>query len=109
MTVRLLSCAEVELDDAIAWYDAQVPGLGRTFLLEVLRICRLIEQFPDAWHPLTPELRRCRLARFPYGVIYAKEQVDIVIVAVAHLHRAPRYWKSRVQRDVAGSFTPRSK
>jgi plasmid stabilization system protein ParE len=96
MTVRLLAVAEAELDEAIAWYGRQSPGLGEAFLSETLQVIRLIEQYPAAWHPLTPDIRRCRLSRFPYGVIYAVADVDIVVLAVAHLHRAPTYWKDRI-------------
>ena len=35
------------------------------------------------------------LARFPYGVIYQFLPDHIRIIAVAHLHREPKYWTSR--------------
>jgi hypothetical protein len=35
------------------------------------------------------------LTRFPYGVIYGLEGDTIIVVAVAHLHRQPRYWADR--------------
>ncbi|MDX2225308.1 MAG: type II toxin-antitoxin system RelE/ParE family toxin [Rhodospirillaceae bacterium] len=96
MTMRLLAAARDELDSAISWYNAQGPGLGDAFLSEILKTFRLIEQHPRAWHPLTAAVRRCRLARFPYGVIYAVENGEIVVLAVAHLHRAPGYWNERL-------------
>jgi hypothetical protein len=45
----------------------------------------------------SPGTRRCLIAKFPYGVIYhySPEQDEIVIVAIAHLHRRPDYWVSR--------------
>lgn len=65
MNIRLLAPAQAELDEAIAWYAEQAPGLGETFLIETLKAVKLVEQFPQAWHPLTPQIRRCRLRRFP--------------------------------------------
>ena len=65
MSVRLLESAQVELDDAIAWYASQAPGLGDVFLIETLKTLKLIEQYPKAWHPITQQVRRCRLRRFP--------------------------------------------
>ena len=56
MSIRLLEPAQMELDDAIAWYAEQAPGLGDAFLIEVLKTLRLVEQFPQAWHPLRPEI-----------------------------------------------------
>jgi len=96
MSVRLLESAQVELDDAIAWYASQAPGLGDAFLIETLKTLKLIEQYPKAWHPLTQQVRRCRLRRFPYSVVYAQEGSDLLVLAVAHQHRKPGYWRTRM-------------
>jgi len=96
MSVRLLESAQVELDDAIAWYASQAPGLGDAFLIETLKTLKLIEQYPKAWHPLTQQIRRCRLRRFPYSVVYAQEGSDLLVLAVAHQHRKPGYWRTRL-------------
>jgi plasmid stabilization system protein ParE len=98
VTVRFLEIAEIELDQAIQWYDAQAPGLGNAFLIEILSATDRIARLPQAWHPLDKDLRRCRLNRFPYGLIYAVENGDIVVLAVAHLHRRPEYWRDRLKR-----------
>jgi plasmid stabilization system protein ParE len=97
VTVRFLQTAEIELDEAIRWYEAQAPGLGDAFLLEVLAATDRMVLYPEAWHPLDEGVRRCRLARFPYGLIYAIEDGDILVLAVAHLHRKPDYWRDRLQ------------
>jgi plasmid stabilization system protein ParE len=96
MSVRLLESAQAELDDAIAWYASQAPGLGDAFLIETLKTLKLIEQYPKAWHPLTQQVRRCRLRRFPYSVVYAQEGSDLLVLAVAHQHRKPGYWGARL-------------
>lgn len=96
MSIRLLEPAQAELDEAIAWYADQAPGLGDAFLIETLKAFKLIDQFPAAWHPLTPEIRRCRLKRFPYSVVYAQEGDGVIVLAVAHQHRKPNYWKRRL-------------
>ena len=96
MSVRLLPAAQSELDEAIHWYAQQAPGLGDSFLVEFLRTIQLIERHPNGWHPLSNQTRRCRLRRFPYGVIYNINQDDILVLAVAHLHRRPAYWHGRV-------------
>jgi plasmid stabilization system protein ParE len=96
MSVRLLESAQAELDDAIAWYASQAPGLGDAFLIETLKNLKLIEQYPKAWHRLTQQIRRCRLRRFPYSVVYAQEGSDLLVLAVAHQHRKPGYWRTRL-------------
>lgn len=96
MTVRLLEPAQQELDEAVAWYAAQAPGLGESFLIEALRIFALIEKYPEAWNPISQNARRCRFRRFPYGAVYSLVDGDILVVAVSHLHRAPGHWRSRM-------------
>ena len=98
MTIRFLEIAEIELDQAIHWYGTQAPGLGEAFLIEVLSVADRITRFPDAWHLIGENIRRCRLNRFPYGLIYAVDNEDILVLAVAHLHRRPEYWRDRLKR-----------
>jgi len=98
MNTRLLEPAQAELDEAIAWYAEQAPGLGDAFLIETLKAIRLIDQFPSAWHPLTPQIRRCRLKRFPYSVVYTHDGTDVLVLAIAHQHRRPNYWRARLSQ-----------
>ena len=65
MSLQWLSDADAELDDAVAWYDAQHAKLGDTLKQELSHAIRLIENFPGAWHPLTQWIRQKRLNRFP--------------------------------------------
>ncbi|GAB3498466.1 hypothetical protein GCM10027399_23670 [Curvibacter fontanus] len=58
MNVKLLAPAQHELDEAIAWYAAQAPGLGDAFLIETLKTITLITRHPQAWHPLSPQTGR---------------------------------------------------
>lgn len=95
MKLHFLQPAQDELDEAIAYYDAEVPGLGHVFLLEALATLQRIRQYPEGWHLLSPNTRRCRLRRFPYGIVYAVLDTEIIVIAVAHLHRKPGYWCNR--------------
>ena len=97
MNVRVLEVAQQELDEAIAYYNSQAPGLGDAFLLEAVAAIDRIRRFPQAWHPLGESTRRCRLRRFPYGLIYHEDKGEVLIVAVAHSHRRPDYWRDRVK------------
>lgn len=98
MTVRFLQIAEIELDEAIRWYESQAPGLGDAFLIEVLSVVDRILLYPEAWQALDAGVRRCRLSRFPYGLVYAIEDAGLLVLAVAHLHREPDYWRDRIKR-----------
>jgi plasmid stabilization system protein ParE len=94
--VVFLAPAQNELDDAVAWYDRQAAGLGRELLDELDRAVRRALVFPLSYPEIEPGMRRCRLERFPYGVIYGLDGDTLVVVAVAHLHRRPRYWIDRI-------------
>lgn len=96
MKVRFLAIAQQELDDAVAWYNEQADGLGKEFLDELDRAVRRAVAFPMSSPEITSGLRRCLLARFPYGLIYGLEDDTVVVIAVAHLHRRPRYWVERI-------------
>ena len=98
MIVGFLEVARQELDEAVSHYNGESPGLGDAFLLEALAAIDRIRRFPEAWHPLGDRIRRCRLRRFPYGLIYALDQGDILILAVAHARREPGYWRDRINR-----------
>jgi toxin ParE2 len=95
VTIRFLEAARDDLRDAIHYYEAQRPGLGAEFRDEIRSSLERIERFPEAWHPLSQHTRRCRTHRFPYGIIYQVREDEILVVAVAHLHRRPDYWKDQ--------------
>lgn len=97
MTVRFLGLAQREVDDAVNWYNKQAAELGSEFLHELDRAVRRAVAFPLSNPEIAPALRRCLLARFPYGLVYGIDGETIVVVAVAHLHRKPRYWVDRLR------------
>jgi plasmid stabilization system protein ParE len=49
--VPFLPAAEEEFLDAVAWYEAERPGLGAEFLAEVERAVRRIASFPQHGSP----------------------------------------------------------
>lgn len=97
MEVKLLKLAETEFEDGIAYYESEQAGLGETFRSEVLRSISRIIQFPSAYQQFSKGTRRCLTEKFPYGIIYhhSPDHDEIVVVAIAHLHRRPDYWTSR--------------
>lgn len=97
MKIRFLAPARQELDDAVMWFNQQADGLGKELLDELDRVIRRIVSFPLSSMEIDPGLRRALFARFPYGLIYGKDNDVIVVVAVAHLHRKPRYWADRIK------------
>jgi len=96
MSIRFLSPAQRELDDAYSWYERQALGLGLELLDEIDRTVHRIKAYPFSCEKFADGLRRALVNRFPYGLIYGLEGDSLVIVAVAHLHREPYYWIDRI-------------
>ncbi len=96
MRVRYLSIAELELESAIAYYEEQEIGLGIRFYTEIKNTVDRIIAFPEAWFLLSENLRRCRTKVFPYGIIYQIREDEILIIAIALLHKHLEYWKDRI-------------
>jgi len=94
--VRFLEIAADELKETVKYYNNESPGLGERFLLTVIETIGRIQQYPSAWHPFTKNTRRCQVPKFPYGVIYQELEEEILIVAIANLHRKPDYWINRI-------------
>lgn len=95
MKIRFLPPARNELREAIRYYNAQRVRLGEELRDEVWETIQRMKSFPEPWHPLSASIRRCQMNRFPYGLIYELSESGILIIAVAHLHQAPEYWRSR--------------
>ena len=87
--------ANSELAEAVQHYEECQIGLGLDFAEEVYAAIERISKYPDAWFELSRNTRRCLLNRFPYGVIFQFKSGTIYIIAIAHLHRRPGYWKDR--------------
>ncbi|MEQ8694901.1 MAG: type II toxin-antitoxin system RelE/ParE family toxin [Gammaproteobacteria bacterium] len=95
MKVRFLRPARDELREAIQYLNEQREGLGGEFLVEVRSVVDRIERHPEARAPIRNSLRRCRTRRFKYGLIYEVQGDEILVIAVANLHREPDYWRDR--------------
>jgi plasmid stabilization system protein ParE len=97
MTVTVRAAAEADLEEAFDYYRSIRRDLGDGFLDEFRRAVDRILQYPRGWQPLDPTFRRCRLHRFPYGIIYRLDEQaqQVVVVAVQHLNRRPDGWRRR--------------
>jgi toxin ParE1/3/4 len=87
--------AAEDMRAAAASYEGRERGLGDQFLDEVEEGLQRIQQFPQLWPIYEGAYRRYLLQRFPYGLRYRIDPEQIFIMAVAHLHRRPGYWRSR--------------
>ncbi|MDO8788084.1 MAG: type II toxin-antitoxin system RelE/ParE family toxin [Sulfuritalea sp.] len=96
MKIRYLSVAEIEFDEAVAWYLARSRGAARHFSKEVRIVERLLLKHPRIGRCVELDARSLCVNDFPYNLIYSIEKTEITVVAVAHHSRRPGYWMDRL-------------
>lgn len=96
MSVRFTPAAQKELDAAVVWYLNEAgEAIAEEFRGAVLRATRLVEDMPGLGTPSGASTRLWPVKGFPYTVVYRTIVPGLVVVAVAHQHRQPRYWEGR--------------
>src|SRR5438046_2318241 len=88
--------ADVELVGAAKYYKCQREKLGHNFLHAVHVSLASIQHNPKRFPFYERPTRACRVVGFPYLLIYEILPDAVYIIAVAHMSRAPGYWKNRL-------------
>ena len=94
--VHIHPAALAELKSALTWYFERSETAAVRFVAELDRAIDLITDSPRRWPLWEYSTRRFVLSRFPYAVIYREKATTVEVVAIAHGHRRPRYWKDRL-------------
>ena len=97
-SVNVQPRAEAEADEAAAWYEAEQPGLGIEFLLELDAAIERAAETPLAYAPVFMDARRVLTRRFPFAVYFIYEYDVVEIFAILHQRRATSLWQLRVHR-----------
>jgi len=89
--------AEAEHLDSVAFYESRLPGLGAAYLIEFENVMRRVCDGPNRF-PIErePDIRRIRMNRFPFTVLYRLKGGIVEVLAVAHHSRRPQYWLGRL-------------
>jgi hypothetical protein len=95
-TVRYHEAAQNELLREIGYLELRAKGLGRRLLREVTRAETMIAEFPESGDEILPRIRKQVLQKFRFSLIYAMEEGEPLILALAHHSRRPGYWIGRV-------------
>jgi toxin ParE1/3/4 len=89
--------AKRELFESQDFYEDRAAGLGAAFLESVEAATAGIRRHPYSGSPVDAVLRRFRIVRFPYSLIYRVYEERVFILAVAHDKRRPSYWAGRAE------------
>ncbi|MFI5217688.1 MAG: type II toxin-antitoxin system RelE/ParE family toxin [Candidatus Limnocylindria bacterium] len=90
LLVRVRQRAELDVEEAYAWYESRAEGLGEAFLRAVEACFARIARHPETHVIVHDRVRRARLHRFPYGVYYTTREDFIDVLAIYHGRRRPR-------------------
>ena len=94
---RFVAEARQEFLAEVAYYNEAQPGLGGRFTKAVEAATVRALTFPLSGTPSASYTRRVFLKGFPFSLFYRQESDGIVVFAVAHNSRKPRYWASRTR------------
>lgn len=100
-SIRVLEAATAEAEEAAVWYETQRKGLGTEFRQEFKRALDLLREDFLPGMPCPGRLgeravRRIRMKRFPFHVVFVETAAAaVVVLAVAHQRRRPGYWRNR--------------
>ena len=88
--------AEAEHLETVAYYESRRAGLGASYLAEFEQVMASICLSPHRYPiEVQSDIRRKKLSRFPFTVLYRESKENIQILAVAHDRRRPQYWLGR--------------
>ncbi len=77
--------------DAYDWYEEQKPGLGEDFLDELDGIYNKLSAHPEYFGKVKKNFRQAALKRFPFVIVYEIIKTEVVVFAVFHTSRNPKF------------------
>lgn len=93
--LKTLEGFDSDLFAAIDWYVEINPKLAEQFIREIDSAFAIIATHPLSFPKAYKKTRKINLIRFPYKVIFEMRKQEIIIIALAHHKRKPKYWKGR--------------
>jgi hypothetical protein len=90
--------ARAEMRQSFEFYESRLEGLGLRFVSAVEETTKRIVAHPEAGARIATEFRKRIVQGFPFNIVYRVWVDHIYLVAVAHHHRRPGYWRERTDR-----------
>jgi len=98
-SVKLLSIAYKDLQQAKKWYNEKRENLGEEFKRAVIAEIDYIKGYPENYQRKYKELRQSIVTRFPYAIFYLIDESNerIIIFGVLHTSRNPEVARNRIK------------
>ncbi len=87
--------ARVDFDESFDWYAERSAGAAIGFASAVDEAIAKIVADPGRFPAAFRGCRYCSLQQLPFRVVFREETNRLVVVAIAHAKRRPRYWHGR--------------
>lgn len=89
--------AEIDIFEAVDWYEKHRKGLGQEFSMRFEEILYFLETNPKLYPIVYKEVRSVSLKQFPYLIFFTikESKNEVHIFAVIHTRRNPEYWQLR--------------
>jgi len=87
--------AELDIIEAVRWYDERDQKLGDDLLRHVYQCIASIEANPRRYPIVHRQMRRALVRRFPFQILYEIESAEVIIYAIYHSARDPEAWQRR--------------
>jgi plasmid stabilization system protein ParE len=87
--------ALIDFNESVDWYARRSVVASRRFVMAVDSAIERIVARADEMTFVDADHQECPLRRFPFRIIFRKLSGQILIVAIAHAKREPRYWRGR--------------
>lgn len=95
--IKLTPTANIDIQDAVKWYNSKKEKLGNRFYSEVKKTFNKLIKNPFAFAIRYNNTRTVLLNDFPYMLHYYVDENKntVVILTVLHTSRNPNLWKER--------------
>ena len=87
--------AEREYLSAMSWYRERSVTAATNFESAVSQAIARVKESPERWPWYASAFRKYTLHQFPFSIVYQIFSTHILVLALAHGHRRPGYWKAR--------------
>jgi plasmid stabilization system protein ParE len=97
MKLRFHRLVQREVNEAVRWYEEQRAGLGDDLFAKLTGVLDEIAERPEghAFWLGSGTIRRAKLKRFPYAVLYEIRPGKVRVLCVRHNKRHPAYGMGR--------------
>jgi toxin ParE2 len=94
--VNFHKAASEEFEAAFEWYYLRSEFVASKFAEEMSHAVAMISDAPNRWPTANRGSRKFVFKRFPFAIYYRELPSGVQVLAVAHGHRKPGYWKNRL-------------